>query len=594
MIRNSSTPPPPSLTLNTDNILFTYVPAGSTATKTFTFTGNDITGDVTITSTGNFNISSNGTTFGNTVTYTVAQANNLTQTVTVQFAPTDVNKNYTGTIIISTSGIKDTIYLKGSSIDPAITLEVVNWNIEWFGSPSLGPVDDNLQEQNVKTILQSIGADIYALAEIVDTARLGNVVRSLPGGYSYVVSNYGSNTNTSAYPASAYDAAQKMAFVYKTSMFSNVTTTALLSQGINSAADLTNPAYSYFASGRFPFMMSADVTLNGITRNVKFVLLHAKANTSPTTTSYDRRKKASDTLHYTFNTLYPNDNIILLGDYNDDLDQTITAGINPPITSYVAFTTDGANFMSPTLPLSQQGLRSTTSYNDVIDHVTISNDLSPYYMLSSASILTDVTNLVNNYASTTSDHYPVFTRYTFDANILLPVRLLTFTATKENATVRLNWTSGEEVNTKEFVVERSTDGQTFTALGRVAAKGNSSFNNDYSFVDANPVTGNNIYRLQIVDFDNRHELSKNVTVNFADRFTFSISPNPAKGRFTLNVSGIREPLQLLIYDATGKLMQQVAVKDNRQDIDITRLTRGIYMVQLTGASTRVTEKLVVD
>ena len=35
-------------------------------------------------------------------------------------------------------------------------------------------------------------------------------------------------------------------------------------------------------------------------------------------------------------------------------------------------------------------------------------------MSNSASILNDVANLVSNYGSTTTDHYPVFTRYKFE------------------------------------------------------------------------------------------------------------------------------------------------------------------------------------
>src|SRR5690606_31024108 len=122
--------------------------------------------------------------------------------------------------------------------------------IEWFGSPIQTPNNDNQQEQNVSTILQSIGADVYALTEIVDETRLANVVNSMPG-YAYVISNYGSHTNTTVNPPSALGQAQKLAFIYKTSVISNVSTTALLSQGINSAADISNPAYNYYASGRF-------------------------------------------------------------------------------------------------------------------------------------------------------------------------------------------------------------------------------------------------------------------------------------------------------------------------------------------------------
>lgn len=413
---NSPTPPPPSLTVSTSDIQFTYVPSGSNADKTFTFIGNDLIDNVTLNATGVFTLSKDGITFGTSLLYTIPEANNLSKTVYVRFSPNINNQNFSGTITIGTSSLSAIVNLTGTSIDPLTTLEVVNWNIEWFGSPSLGPTNDALQQANVQTILQNIGADIYGLVEVVDESRLANVVANMPG-YSYVISNYGSHTNTSANPPTALAAAQKLAFVYKNSVFSNITTTALLSQGINSPADLTNPAYNYWASGRFPYMLSADVTLNCVTKNVKFILVHAKANTSPTATSYDRRKRGADSLHYTLQQNYANDHVIILGDYNDDLDFTITAGIVPPVTSYSAFINDAVNFTPVTLPLSLAGKKSTVSFNDVIDHVTVSDDLAAYYLGTTANILTDVTSLVSNYGSTTSDHYPVFSRYRFNNTI---------------------------------------------------------------------------------------------------------------------------------------------------------------------------------
>lgn len=409
-IINSATAPPPSLTVGTNDLQFPYAAAGTTADKTFTFTGNDIVSDVTLNATGAFTLSKDGLTFSSSLLYTVAEANNIIKTVYVRFAPTQNNQSFTGNIAVATGSLNASINLTGTSIDPVTTLEVVNWNIEWFGSTSNGPTNDNQQEQNVKNILMNIGADVYAVSEIVSEQRLANVVSQMPG-YAYVISNFGSHTNTSANPASALAEAQKMAFIYKTSVLSNVTTTALLSQGINSAADLTNPAYNYWSSGRFPYMLTADATLNCVTKKVHFVLVHAKANTSPVNVSYDRRKKGADTLHYTLQQNYANEHVIILGDFNDDLDQSITAGFTT--TSWNKFTTDAANFDPITLPLSLAGKKSTVSFNDVIDHVVVSNDMQPYYMPSTAGILTDVTSLVSNYGSTTSDHYPVFTRYIF-------------------------------------------------------------------------------------------------------------------------------------------------------------------------------------
>jgi len=409
-IADSPVPPPPGLTVSTTDIRFNYVANGATADKNFSFTGNDLTSGVSLSAAGDFLLSKDGIQYSPSLVYAQEEANNIEKTVHVRFAPSQQGQNFTGTITLNMQDTTAAVTLAGTSIDPLTTLEVVNWNIEWFGSPVEGPTNDDQQEQNVKTILQNIGADVYALAEVVSEERLANIVAQMPG-YSYVISNYGSHTNTSINPPSALAAAQKLAFVYKTSVLGNITTMPLLSQGINSSADISNPAYNYWASGRFPFMMSADVTLNCVTKNVKFIIVHAKANTSPTATSYDRRKKGADTLYQLLNMQFPDDNIVILGDFNDDLDQSITAGFTT--TSWNTFVNDQINYDPLTLSLSLAGKKSTVSYNDVIDHVIVSNEMAGYYMDSTAGILSDVTGLVSNYGSTTTDHYPVFTRYRF-------------------------------------------------------------------------------------------------------------------------------------------------------------------------------------
>ncbi len=413
-IADSPVPPPPSLTISTTDIRFNYVANGSNADKSLTFTGNDLVSGISLSVSGDFLLSKDGVQYSTALVYTQEEANNIEQTVHVRFAPTQSGQNFTGSISFNMEDTSATVSLAGSSIDPLTTLEIVNWNVEWFGSPVEGPANDDQQEQNVKTILQNTGADVYALAEVVSEERLARIVSQMPG-YAYVISDYGSHTNTTVNPPSALALAQKLAFVYKTSVLSNISTTPLLSQGSNSAADISNPAYNYWASGRFPFMMSADVTLNCVTKNVKFILIHAKANTSPTATSYDRRKRGADTLYQLLNTQYANDNIIMLGDFNDDLDQSITAGFTT--TSWNTFVSDAANYSPLTLPLSLAGKKSTVSYNDVIDHVIVSNEMDAYYMDSTASILNDVTSLVSNYGSTTTDHYPVFSRYRFSNSI---------------------------------------------------------------------------------------------------------------------------------------------------------------------------------
>ncbi len=597
-IDNSPTPPPPTLAISTGNIEFFYTAAGSTLTKQFTVLGNDLAGGGGIninSSDGSFLLSKDNTNFGSAINFTEAEANNISKTVYVQFAPAQNDKNFAGTITVSTAGTADTMLtVKGTSIDAAKTLEVVNWNMEWFSTPdpTLGPTNKALQRQNAQTVLQNIGADLFALVEVVDTAALGDIVRTMPG-YNYIICNYGSHGNPYEAGASPMNVLQKEAFVYKTSVFTNIDTTSLLSNGVNTAADLSNPAYNYWSSGRYPFMMTADVTLQGVTKRIHFVAVHAKANTAPTATAYARRKSGADSLHFLLNTMYPNDNIIILGDFNDDLDSTITDGISPRYSSYKIFTDDAASFYSPTLAgLSLTGKKSTVSYNDVIDHVVVSNEMQPFYMGASAAVLTDVANLIPNYGNTTSDHYPVFTRYAFDA-ALLPVKLENFTAVKDGNIVKVSWKTSEEINSSDFVVQRSADGLAFTNIGDAQAKGIPSA---YTFTDANPIIGANYYRLKSVDKDGKFTYSKVVRADFTKTPGIRISPNPASSYLYISLDNINSATTLLLVDINGKILKQqfIAQGTANKTISLAGMAKGLYTVKLVSQEKVVTQKLLIQ
>ncbi len=600
-IDNSQVPPPPSLSVSTDNIGFGFVANGNQLTKTFKVLGNDLTENITLSATGPFTLSTDNMNFGPNISLDKNIVNNIWQTIQVKFTPSAPDKNYTGTIAISTSNIQAAVNLSGTSIDPAKTLEIVNWNMEWFGSTTLGPTNDVQQETNAKTITQNLGADLFALVEVVDEARLQNVVNNLntiygPNTYNYVICNYGSHANPFEANPGPLSEAQKEAFVYKTSVFSNISNEALLSLGVNTVQDLNNPNYNFWSSGRYPYMMKADVNLNGTIKTVRFVLIHAKANTSPTQTSYDRRKNGADALYNYFNTNFPNDNIVLLGDFNDDLDQTITDGINPPTTSYSTFTSDGANYFSPTLSLSLLGKKSTVSYDDVIDHVMLSNEMKPYYMTGSATILTDAADMVSNYGNSTSDHYPVFTRYAFDP-LVLPVTLTNFSVVKDKETAKLQWSTSQELNSKQFIIERSTDGLHWTSIATVNAAGNSNILLNYSYVDNSPAKGVNYYRLKQVDIDYSFKYSETKSVVFNISYQVTVSPNPAKEFVNVKVAGAEngQKVTVQITDVNGKVVYNTVSNQANMLINTSHLTKGLYVVKVIGDVNNITtQKLLIQ
>lgn len=334
------------------------------------------------------------------------------QVVSIPYAGTTYNTSYY--VEISNGCFKDLANnsfsgISGSSAWNFSTqlgdkLKIVNWNIEWFGHSSLGPTDDALQEQNVKTIFQNINADLYMLGEIVNVGRLSNIVSQMPG-FEYIVSDFCSaSTNTTGCASD-----QKLAFVFRSSVVKKIRSYGVLRSPNSSAYANFN-----WSSGRFPFLMEADVFSNGFQKKIQFIAVHAKANTADFIVSYNKRKNGALELRDSLLVQYPTSNWIVLGDYNDDLDKTITTQMAPVTESSFASFTNEPSFRPVTLPLSLAGQPSTVSYPDIIDHVTVSNEMHQYYVPNSARTLkTEVESWVTNFGNTTSDHYPIYTEFIF-------------------------------------------------------------------------------------------------------------------------------------------------------------------------------------
>lgn len=294
------------------------------------------------------------------------------------------------------------------------TLDVVSWNLEFFGAPfNSGPTDKDLQEVNAKKIMRYFDADIYGLVEIVDTMRLRKLRDSLGTNFEYIIAPYSTDGPIGT---NGWRQSQKLAFLYKKDIFSNITTRGMM---LNSSTAIFN-----WANGRLPFLMRADVTINGITKTVNFILVHGKAGS--TASDYNRRLAGAQELKDTLDASFSTANVLIIGDYNDALVQTISTGSGPQ-TSYqpiVADSTDADHYKSITLPLGQAGQTSMINFPNVIDNHAISNEVTAYYVLNSAQIRTDVTTVVSDYvtAHNTSDHYPVFSKFSLAGIITgLPV-----------------------------------------------------------------------------------------------------------------------------------------------------------------------------
>ena len=612
---NSTQLPEATVAVSPTTYDFGFVPYGNTSSWVpFTFNAVDLKSDLIINAPAHFELSKDATTAASSISFTPSQAQPGRKIFYVRFKPNAVDaSSLTGRLNVITTGINQSrTFLSGTSISSTKTLEVVAWNLDWFGKDETpadpgpwGPTNEDLQEANVKTILRTMNADVYALVEVCDTARTRKLVDSLNNGtntWGFAICNYGSGADDPAGPnyPSFFPTAQKQAIIYKKSVLSNITTRPFL----RTATNYDSVRY-YWSSGRVPYFVQADATIGGVTKPVSFLILHAKANTGSDAEkieSYRRRKLGVKAMKDSLDANYPNANIIILGDFNDDLDRTIAPiTIGPDVASsyslLISDSTDANSYKSVSLPLSLQGFRSTVSFPDVIDHTVLSNEMNDVFMNSSATIRTDVVGMIATsasiYANTTTDHYPIQTRYNF-LQTGSRLNLLTFNAKRINNTVKLNWQTNNEFSIDYFVVERSKDRVNFSPIATANSIGFTTVPTDYIAFDNLPLKGFNQYRLKMVGRDGKVSYSDIKNIYFQDDYKVVVAPNPVKDVLNLLVArNSNDNFTIQIIDAMGRTVKELTSNTSFTSIPVKYLNKGMYVVRTIDGEKITTTKVIL-
>ncbi len=298
----------------------------------------------------------------------------------------------------------------GSDIPLEETLDVMTWNMEFFGATinNFGPSNVTLQAENALKVFQATLPDVIAVQEVSDEALLAQIVAQLPG-YAVLCSDRFSRSFDGPDPSFP---AQKLCLIYNTEVVEILETKVLFEQiydearlGVNPILDgyPTGSASSFWSSGRLPWLVTAVADINGVKEKINFINIHAKSGSGRE--DLERRRFDNQALKDTLDAYYADENIILLGDYNDDLDESIGGGI----TTYEVIFSD-PDFDGVTSSLSEAGLRSFIFNDNVIDHIGISNELYDNYLEGSEQLYIPF-NTIENYANTTSDHLPVSVRF---------------------------------------------------------------------------------------------------------------------------------------------------------------------------------------
>ena len=193
----------------------------------------------------------------------------------------------------------------------------------------------------------------------------------------------------------------------------------------------------------------------------------------------------------------------------------------------------------------------------------------------------------------------------------LPVTMATFTATRNSSLIVLYWTTTMERDNKEFVIERSFDGENFEALGTVAGFGTTNNTSNYHYNVLNASEVGMFFRLKQIDFDGEIAYSKVIVVsslaqaeenNALNDAEFSIFPNPVSSNeiFLEFNNSDKQTVVVKIHDASEKVhyTEEIDIEGTGVTklflVPSQTLSRGVYYVTIQTLTKIKALKLVVE
>ena len=184
--------------------------------------------------------------------------------------------------------------------------------------------------------------------------------------------------------------------------------------------------------------------------------------------------------------------------------------------------------------------------------------------------------------------------------VALPVKLVTFTVEPRGNDALLQWTTAQELNTKNFTIQSSPDAYHWNNLGAISAKGNSNRQNHYSFLDKDVMLSGNeteYYRLVSNDLDGNSSFSYIVTLKIENtrQWNVRLLSNPLTNNLKISVAGIKKNVVLSIHDLSGKEVYKNEIQNPGSIISIpVYFQAGVYILQVNANDETKTLKFVKE
>jgi hypothetical protein len=177
----------------------------------------------------------------------------------------------------------------------------------------------------------------------------------------------------------------------------------------------------------------------------------------------------------------------------------------------------------------------------------------------------------------------------------LPVVLTSFQGQLSQKGISLNWQTSSETNSDRFDVQRSASLQSFETIGQLVAASSSESNQNYEFVDENPIEGLNYYQLKMIDKDATFELSRPIAIAYQRHEVYFNLVFILDNELTLQTNA-NEPV-FDVFDLLGRsvVLTTKYLGNNLYQIDVSRMVQqsALYSLKMQSDSRLFIKKVAI-
>lgn len=181
--------------------------------------------------------------------------------------------------------------------------------------------------------------------------------------------------------------------------------------------------------------------------------------------------------------------------------------------------------------------------------------------------------------------------FLYNSDPVLPVTLAYFDAQRLENQAYLTWTTMEEANSSHFEIQRSANGRSWTIIANAAAANAGQVKTDYNAMDPSPLSGENLYRLKMVDTDGTFAYSSIKRLFFDGQQFASFYPNPVGEQLLLGEKVLANAVSVNLLNQAGQRVFETS--EPAGVIKTGHLNAGIYVLQIVQKDGNVATSRVV-